>query len=115
MRQCLLLLIPANALESGKPGHYNPLAGTGFPKHPVVILFWHPPSPHMAEEKREEGGRTCVQRELSSRAAACWFMFMFMLACWLVVVSILVIPIASHNDKRLFQLSVVGRKLSAVS
>ena len=42
----------------------------------------------MAEEKREEGGRTCVQRELSSRAAACWFMFMFMfmLACWLVVV-----------------------------
>ena len=38
-----------------------------------------------------------------------------MLACWLVVVSILVIPIASHNDKRLFQLSVVGRKLSAVS
>ena len=39
----------------------------------------------MAEEKREEGGRTCVQRELSSRAAACWFMFMFMfmLACWL--------------------------------
>ena len=32
-----------------------------------------------------------------------------------LVVSILVIPIASHNDKRLFQLSVVGRKLSAVS
>ena len=80
-------------------------------------VFGIPPSPHMTEEKREGGGRICVQRELSSRAAACWFMFMFMfmLACWLVVVSILVIPIASHNDKRLFQLSVVGRKLSAVS
>ena len=27
-----------------------------------------------------------MQRELSSKAAACWFMFMFMfmLACWLV-------------------------------
>ena len=72
MRQCLLLLIPANALESGKPGHYNPLAGTGFPKHPVVILFRHPPpSPHMAEEKREGGGRTCVLRVLSSKAAEC--------------------------------------------
>ena len=50
----------------------------------------------MTEEKREGGGRICVQRELSSKAAACWFMFMFMfmLACWLVVV-VLVFPSCS--------------------
>ena len=60
MRQCLLLLIPANALESGKPGHYNPLAGTGFPKHPVVILFWHPPLLIWQRRRgREEGKLVC--------------------------------------------------------
>ena len=61
MRQCLLLLIPANALESGKTGQCNSLAGTGFLKHPVVILFRHSP-PLLIWQRgrgREEGKFVC--------------------------------------------------------
>ena len=106
-------LSPQMHLSQGNPVTTTLLLEPDSPNIQLWFCFWHPPLSSYGRGEEGGRGRTCMQRELSSRAAACWFMFMF--ACWLVVVSILVIPIASHNDKRLFQLSVVGRKLSAVS